>query len=153
MDLPNLNLPSYPFVLKKKEGKLYIKCIVRNKILLLTPEEWVRQNFIAYLIQEKNTPKNLIAVEKQILVNDLIKRFDILVYNTHGVAQTLVECKAPKVEVNQAVFEQISGYNMTLKVPYLIVTNGLVHYVAKVDFTNKKVEFLKEIPMYNTGAI
>ena len=103
MDLPNLNLPDYKFELKRKQNKLYINCIVRNKLLVLTPEEWVRQNFIAYLISEKNVPKSLIAVEKQILVNGLTKRFDILVFDNKGISQILIECKADTILVNQEV--------------------------------------------------
>ena len=149
MELPNLNLPDYKFDLKRKENSLYIKCMVRNRLLVLTPEEWVRQNFIAYLISDKNVPQSLIAVEKQIKVNGLTKRFDILVYNTQGTPQILIECKADTVPVNQAVFNQVSTYNMALKVPYLIVTNGVSHYVARVSFTEKEVSFLKEIPSFN----
>lgn len=148
MQLPNLNLPPYNFDLKRKNDKVYINCIVRNKLLVLTPEEWVRQNFIAYLITYKNIPKNLIAVEKQITVNGLTKRFDILVYNNKATPQILIECKSDSVTINQQVFNQISTYNLSLKVPYLIVTNGITHYVAKVNLVSKEIEFLKDIPSY-----
>lgn len=148
MQLPNLNLPPHNFELKRKNEKVYINCIVRNKLLLLTPEEWVRQNFIAYLITHKNIPKSLIAVEKQILVNGLTKRFDILVYNNSAAPQILIECKSDTVAVNQQVFNQVSTYNLSLKVPYLIVTNGITHYAAKVNLTTKEIEFLKDIPHY-----
>jgi hypothetical protein len=149
MELPNLNLPDYKFELKRKENKLYIKCLVRNRLFVLTPEEWVRQNFIAYLISDKNVPQSLIAVEKQINVNGLAKRFDILVYNTKGNPNVLIECKSYTVKVNQEVFNQVSVYNMALKVPYLIVTNGVNHYIARVSFLEKQVTFLKDIPSYN----
>lgn len=151
MELPNLNLPNYNFELKRKDDKLFVRCIIRNKLILLTPEEWVRQNFIAYLIDEKKAPKSLIAVEKQINVNGLTKRFDILIYNFKGEASMLVECKATSVSVNQEVFNQVSVYNLTLKVPYLIVTNGLKHYIANVDLNSKEIKFLKTIPALNVN--
>lgn len=149
MQLPNLNLPNYNFDLKRKDNKLYIKGIIRNRLLLLTPEEWVRQNFIAYLISEKNMPKNLIAVEKQILVNGLTKRFDILVYDLTGCPQILIECKAHSVPLSQEVFNQVSAYNLALKVPYLFITNGVKHFASMVDLETRQVEFLKEIPNYD----
>lgn len=149
MQLPNLNLPPYNFELKRKNDKVYINCIVRNKLLVLTPEEWVRQNFIAYLITHKSIPKNLIAVEKQISVNGLTKRFDILVYNKTATPQILIECKSDVVPVNQQVFNQVSTYNLSLKVPYLIVTNGIAHYAAKVNLKTKEIEFLRDVPAYN----
>lgn len=149
MQLPNLNLPPYNFELKRKNDKVYINCIVRNKLLVLTPEEWVRQNFIAYLITHKSIPKNLIAVEKQISVNGLTKRFDILVYNKTATPQVLIECKSDVVPVNQQVFNQVSTYNLSLKVPYLIVTNGITHYAAKVNLKTKEIEFLRDVPAYN----
>ncbi len=147
--MEKLNLPQYPLKLKKEGGKQYIFDVIRKKYLVLTPEEWVRQNFIQYLISEKEYPASLIAIEKGLRLNELQKRADALVYkNTDPIV--LIEFKAPKIKINQEVFEQIGRYNSTFKVPYLIVSNGFDHYCAKINFENSSFEFLHEIPNYAT---
>lgn len=117
--------------------------------MILTDEEWVRQNFVSFLHKEKKYPLSLIAVEKQCMVNELIKRTDILVFNTSGAPHIIVECKAPHISITQDTFDQIARYNMTLNANYLIVTNGLQHFYCQMDHKQKRYDFLKEIPNYS----
>jgi len=144
----NLNLPAYSFKIKNKENKLYIFDMIRKKNVLLTPEEWVRQNFVQFLINEKKYPKTLIAIEKQIKVNNLIKRTDILVFDKTGNPNIIVECKSSQVKITQETFDQIARYNLKLQATYLIVTNGLQHFYCKMDHQQMKYIFLKDIPNY-----
>ena len=146
--MKKLNLPQYPIKLKEEGGKTFIFDSIRKKYLVLLPEEWVRQNFIQFLINDKGFASSLIVIEKGLKLNELKKRADILVYDKQGNPIVLVECKAPDVKINQEVFEQIARYNMVYKVPYLLVTNGMEHYCAKIDFQNNSFEFLEEIPAY-----
>jgi type I site-specific restriction endonuclease len=147
--MKKLNLSSYPVKLKEEGGKQFIFDFIRKKYLVNTPEEWVRQNFIQFLIQEKKYPASLIAIEKALKLNELQKRADAVVYDKNGEAIVLIEFKAPKIKITESTFEQISRYNMVFKVPYLIVSNGLNHYCCKIDFTENSFEFIKEIPDYN----
>ena len=146
--MQKLNLPQYSIKLKEEKGTKYIFDPIRKKYLVLQPEEWVRQNFIQFLINEKGFPASLISIEKGLRLNELQKRADIVIYDNHGQPLVLVECKAPKVKINQEVFEQVARYNVVFKVPYLVVTNGLEHYCAKVDLKEHQVDFLKELPHY-----
>ena len=144
--MQELNLPQHPLKIKKEDGTRYIFDAIRKKYLVLLPEEWVRQNFVQFLVRDKNYAASLIAIEKGLKLNELQKRADIVIYDKQAKPVVLIECKAPKVKINQQVFEQIARYNMVFKVPYLVVTNGLEHYCAKVDFENNSFEFLKDIP-------
>ena len=144
-----LNLPTYKFKIKSNENKYSIFDIVRKKYVILTPEEWVRQHIIHYLIEEKKYPISLMAIEKKVTINKLTKRTDILIFNTKGLPHIIVECKAPSVNINQNAFDQIARYNLKLNATYLIVTNGLKHYYCKMDFINEEYVFLKTIPNYN----
>lgn len=146
--MTNLNLPTYSFRIKNKENKLYIFDRIRKKEFVLTEEEWVRQNFVSFLHQEKNYPLSLMAIEKQCKVNKLTKRTDILIFDGKGAPHIIVECKAPQVQISQETFDQIARYNMTLKAPYLIVTNGLQHFYCMMDHERSCYQFLKEIPEY-----
>ncbi|MCK5639056.1 MAG: type I restriction enzyme HsdR N-terminal domain-containing protein [Flavobacteriaceae bacterium] len=146
--MKKLNLPPYSFKIKSKENKLYIFDMLRKKNVVLTPEEWVRQNFIQYLIIEKKYPKSLIAIEKQLKINNLSKRTDILVFDKTGLTNIIVECKAPTVKITQDAFDQIARYNLSLNSNYLIVTNGMQHYYCKMDYQLKKYNFLNDIPDY-----
>ena len=146
--MTNLNLPKYSFRIKNKENKLYIFDKIRKKDLVLTEEEWVRQNFVSYLHEDKKYPLSLIAVEKQCRVNDLVKRTDILVFDKMGSPYIIVECKAPQVQINQDTFDQIARYNMKLNATFLILTNGLQHYYCQMDHVAQRYTFLKEIPNY-----
>ena len=147
-DMQLLNLPTYQFEIKSSENKQLIFDKIRKKYVVLTPEEWVRQNFVEYLIKEKKYPLSLIAVEKQVTVNKLKKRFDILVFDKKGNHNIIVECKSPKIKISQDTFDQIARYNLTLNAEYLIVTNGISHYYCKLDKKNKKYQFLEDIRTY-----
>lgn len=143
-----LNLPGYSFKLKESSGKVQILDELRKKYVVLTPEEWVRQHIVQYLIQEKKYPASLIAIEIGLKYNQLQKRADVLVYDRQGAPFLLVECKAPEVKITQDVFHQIAVYNMTFKVRYLLVTNGMDHFICEMDYTNNSYQFLKEIPVF-----
>ena len=144
--MQELNFPKYPFRFKSSENKLAVFDEIRKKFILLTPEEWVRQNVVKYLLNEKKYPKSLINVEKVIKINDLTKRYDVVVYNSDGSIFLLVECKAPHIKITQETFNQIARYNLALKAEHLMVTNGLNHYFCKMDFENQKYVFLEELP-------
>jgi len=146
--MQKLNFPSYSFRLKSSENKTLIFDIIRKKYVVLTPEEWVRQHVVLFLIEEKKYPISLIAVEKQLKINSLLKRTDIVVFNTKGTPEILIECKAPSVAISQATFDQIARYNLTAQSNYLMVSNGLNHYFCQIDKENETYVFLKEIPNY-----
>lgn len=116
--------------------------------MVLQPEEWVRQHCVQYLIEEKKFPKSLINVEKELKVNGLRKRYDIVVFNPDGSIYLIVECKAPKIKITQDTFDQIARYNLTLNATYLMVTNGINHYYCQMDFDNERYDFLRDIPNY-----
>ena len=147
--MQNLNFNSYSFRLKNSENKVYIFDAIRKKFLVLTPEEWVRQHTIQFLIQELNYPISLINVEKIVKINGMNKRYDIVVFNSNGSIEIIIECKAPEVQITQATFDQIARYNFILQANYLMVTNGLNHYFCQMDFENENYMFLKDLPAYN----
>jgi hypothetical protein len=146
--MKQLNLPGYSFKIKSKEQKKYIFDEIRKKFVLLTPEEWVRQNFIRYLVQEKHFSSQLMAVEMTLEYNRLSYRADAVAYNRQMQPVLIVECKAPDVKLKQDHFDQIARYNMQLRVEYLIVTNGIHHYCCRIDFEQGKYAFLKDIPEF-----
>ncbi len=129
---------------------MYIFDEIRKKFLVLTPEEWVRQHFIQFLIKEKKYPRSLIKLEGGLKLNSLQKRSDILLFNTVGEKLVLVECKASTVKISQAAFDQVARYNAIHRVKFVVVTNGLQHYCAEIDFGNESYNFLKEIPEYSS---
>lgn len=141
-----LNFNSYTFRFKNAEERVQIFCDTRRKFVVLTPEEWVRQHVVQFLLIDKKYPKSLVNVEKLLKVNGIPKRYDAVVFNPDGSIFLLVECKAPEISITQNVFDQIARYNLELKAQYLMVTNGLAHYFCKMDYDNKKYIFLKEIP-------
>ena len=143
-----LNFPTYSFRFKNSENKVSIFDAIRKKFVILQPEEWVRQHCVSYLILEKNYPKSLINVEKELIINDLKKRYDIVVFNPDGSIHLIVECKAPKIAIKQSTFDQVARYNLALNATYLMVTNGLNHYYCQMDFDAEKYHFLKDIPDY-----
>jgi type I site-specific restriction endonuclease len=147
--MQTLNLPVAELRIRDNLGKQEVFDSIRKKFVVLTPEEWVRQHFIHYLTSQRNVPGSLIAVEASVHYHRLKKRSDILVYGRDGVPCLIVECKAPDVLVTQAVFDQVAMYNRELRVPYLAVTNGLVHFACHIDHTSGKIVFLKEIPIYD----
>ena len=146
--MQNLNFPKYKFRFKSNENKTLIFDIIRKKFVVLTPEEWVRQHTIHFLTSEKKYPISHINVEKQLQLNDTVKRYDIVVFNKDGTIKIIVECKAPSIKTNQQTFDQIARYNLVLKSETLMVTNGLEHFFCKMDFANKKYLFLKDLPSY-----
>ena len=147
--MQQLHFPYYNFRFKNSENKVSIFDEIRKKFIILTPEEWVRQHVVQFLMLEKKYPKSLINVEKVLKVNDLRKRYDVVVFNPDGTIFILVECKAPEIKIAQTTFDQIARYNLTLKATYLMVTNGLNHYFCQMDFENEKYQFLQDVPEYN----
>ena len=143
-----LNFPAYQFRLKNSENKVSIFDRIRKKFIILTPEEWIRQHTIQYLIEEKKYPESHINVEKLIKVNNLNKRYDIIVFNSDGSILLIVECKSHLIKITQDVFDQIARYNMTLNATYLMITNGLHHYYCQMDYSAKQYKFLEDIPDY-----
>ena len=144
MNLPELNLPKAN--LKLKDDLIW--CVLRRKYIKNTPEEWVRQHFIHYLINELNYPVGLMASEKMVKYNGMSKRCDIVSFSNELKTIMIVECKAPKIKLTEDVFYQIAKYNFTLKAPLLILTNGLQHIVAHVDVENNEVKYLEELPVF-----
>lgn len=143
-----LQFPSYAFRTRRVERGVEIWDNIRKKWLLLTPEEWVRQHTVAYLIQELTYPQGLISVERSLKVNSLQKRADIVVFDKSSNPFLLVECKAPEIEISQGVFDQAARYNLTLKVPYLMVTNGLRHFCAQINPEEGSWNYLQDLPAY-----
>ena len=143
-----LNFPVYSFRFKNSENKVAIFDEIRKKFILLTPEEWVRQHTVQFLLQDKKFPKSYINVEKLIKINNLSKRYDVVVFQPNGAIFLLIECKAPEVPISQNTFDQIARYNLVLKAKYLMVTNGLNHYFCQMDFENEKYIFLNELPAH-----
>ncbi len=148
--MQQLNFPSYAFRFKNSENKVAIFDEIRKRFIILTPEEWVRQHVIQFLLQEKSYPKSYINVEKIIKINDLTKRYDIVVYQPNGSVFLLVECKAFTVKINQKTFDQIARYNLSMKAKYLMVTNGQNHYFCQMDFENENYVFLKALPDFES---
>lgn len=140
-----LSLPSFDYKVEKRGGVLFIYDIIRKKYVTLTPEEWVRQHFIHYLIRVKHYPPALIAVEKEIGLYGLKRRFDLVCYDREGKPYLIVECKAASVVLSQSVFDQVFGYNLIMAAPYVAVTNGIQHFCGHLD-TEKQFRFLAEIP-------
>ena len=147
--METLNFEHYPMSIKNKENKRYIFDVIRKKDLLLTPEEWVRQHCIQFLLQEKKYPVSLINVEKSIQVYGQMKRYDIIVFTPKGKVKILVECKAPHIPLDQAVFDQIARYNLQIHSELLMVTNGLQHIYCQLDYHQKTYHFLRELPAYS----
>jgi predicted type IV restriction endonuclease len=146
--LKELNLPQYSFRITGKDGEEMILDPIRKKFVRLTPEEWVRQNFVQYLIQEGKYPAGLLGIEVMSPYNKLKKRVDILVHKRNGEPVMIVECKSPDIKIDDKVFDQIVSYNMGYKVPYIIVTNGMVHYACKINFETNSFDYLLVIPLY-----
>ncbi len=141
-----LNFPDFEFKLKSIDSKTFIFDFIRKNYYLLTPEEWVRQHVLHFLVYKKIT-KSHIAVEKQIKINNLVKRFDILVYDRDGQPLILIECKSPSVKIDQSVFDQIAIYNLKIKSKFLMISNGLDHLYFKIDQVNKTHNFVKHFPL------
>ncbi len=147
--MQKLNFPKYNFRFKNNENKTLIFDIIRKKFVILTPEEWVRQHTLHFLITEKKYPVSYINVEKQLLINDSVKRYDIVTFKNDGDVEIIIECKAPSIPINQVTIDQIARYNLALNSNLLMVTNGLTHYFCKMDIKNKRYLFLRDLPKYN----
>ncbi|MCI1647652.1 MAG: type I restriction enzyme HsdR N-terminal domain-containing protein [Bacteroides sp.] len=144
----SLNLPAFNVKIATQNQKRVIFDALRGRYVALTPEEWVRQHFVNFLLKHKGYPQMLMANEVQINLNGTKKRCDTVLYRRDLTAQMVVEYKAPDIEINQTVFDQITRYNMVLKVEYLIVSNGMQHYCCHIDYANNQYSFLKNIPDY-----
>lgn len=144
----SLNLPKYETKICERDGKLQIFDPLRKCHVALTPEEWVRQHFVNFLIESRGFPAALMANEVAITVNGMKRRCDTVVYDKQLQPRVIVEYKAPMVRITKEVFAQISRYNLTLKVDYLIVSNGLQHFCCRMDYPNSSYTFLQEIPEY-----
>ena len=147
--LQPLNLPPYPFKISDDNGQLTLFDEIRKKHLIITPEEWVRQHFVQYLINQKKYPKTLIKLEGGLRLHGMAKRTDIVVFNNTGDKILMIECKAPAINIDQKVFDQIARYNMTHKIALLAVSNGLQHYYCRIDFENQAYKFIPELPAYD----
>ena len=145
--LPKLNLPDFDPVLKEVDGQLLIWDGIRKKYLVLTPEEWVRQHWIHYLVSELNYPKGLFSLEKGMKYNQLQKRTDIFVLDTFGEPYLLVECKAPKVKISQKTMEQAAMYHKELKSRFLILSNGINHVSLEWDFNELRFDQIQKFPV------
>jgi hypothetical protein len=148
-----LNLP--PAELKFRKGRNVrpeVFDMVRNRFVTLTPEEWVRQHVIHFLVQHKHYPASLMSVEVSLSYNRLRKRSDIIIYNAKGQPRMIIECKAPDVEVTEKVLEQAAMYNRSINVPYLFLTNGMIHHIGRIG-ENGEIEFLRELPDFEEMVI
>jgi hypothetical protein len=151
VELPKLCFPEYEFKVQSVAGSgqsLKIFDIIRRKYVNLTPEEWVRQHLLHFLVNERKFPQTLISVEKKVMVNNLFKRTDIVVYSSALKPIMIAECKAPAIRLTQSAFDQTARYNMTLGVSSFLVTNGLHYQFCMIDHVNKSYRFLKEVPFY-----
>lgn len=146
--LQPLQLPPYPFKIVEENGKLSLFDDIRKKYIQITPEEWVRQHFVQYLINQKGYPKTLIKLEGGLKLHGKARRTDIVVFNSSGERILLIECKAPAVSISQKVFDQAARYNMVHKVSILCVTNGLNHYYCRIDFEQQSYQFIEQLPEY-----
>ena len=144
-----LDFPKAPVKLKRKNDQLYVWCVIRKMELVLTPEEWVRQHVIHYLIDVKKIPIGLIASEYPLKYNSISKRADIVIFNREQRPIVIVECKAPAISLSQTTMLQIAQYNSKLDVPYLFLTNGLKHIVCQIDEVTKEISLLDELPQAN----
>ena len=148
--MSQLNLPEYNFRIKKQNEKLFIFDTQRKRYVSLTPEEWVRQHFLRFLIEAKGYPAALLAVEKQLNMNGMKKRCDAILYNNEAKPILIIELKAPNVPISQATFDQVAVYNAKLKVNYFMISNGIEHYCCKVNTETARYEFFSEIPNFSS---
>lgn len=143
-----LNLPPYNIKVKNENGQRKVFDILRRKYLVITPEEWVRQHFIHYLIDYKGYPISLLANEIPLSIGEKVIRADSVLYDSHLRPRMIIEYKAPHIQLTQKVFDQISAYNLLLHVDYLIVSNGIDTYICKMDYEHQTYTFLPSIPDY-----
>ena len=144
-----LNLPPFDMKISGTKQQPKILDILRRRYIALTPEEWVRQLFFHFLIEHKGYPASLLANEIQLRCGDKVLRADSVLYSRELQPRMIIEYKAPHIPITQKVFDQISAYNLLLHVDYLVVSNGLEHYICKMDYVGKKYLFLEDIPDYS----
>lgn len=144
----SLNLPPYTTKIAVRDGKNSIWDIIRRKYVALTPEEWVRQHFVHFLVEHKGYPVSLLANEVALTLNGTSRRCDTVLYDRTLSPRMIIEYKAPHIPITQKVFDQISRYNLVFRVDYLIVSNGLSHYCCRMDYDHQSYEFLKDVPEY-----
>ena len=143
-----LNLPPFDYKLKKAEGKVWIFDVIRKKFIVLTPEEWVRQHFLHYVINDLRYPKSLIKVESGLIYNQLSRRSDILIYDHEANPWMIIECKSPTLKLSEKAVLQASAYNASLRAKYLTISNGLLHYCAATDWAMGTTTLLSELPSF-----
>lgn len=146
--MQKLNFPEFEFSIRNVAKKTQIFDQTRKRYYVLTPEEWVRQHLVEFLVHERNFPRSLLEIEKSLTLNKMHKRADLLVRDKSGNPILLAECKAPDVKVTQKTFDQAGLYNMVFRVPYLLITNGVEHFCAQIDFSRNSYKFLRDIPSY-----
>ena len=146
--MTELALPSFAHKTELRGDKTMIFDVIRKKYVVLTPEEWVRQHFVHYLIQQHQYPRSLITVETGLQYNRMARRTDMVVYGRDSLPFMVVECKAPSVPITPTVFEQVAVYSQSLQSPYLMVTNGLVHYCCRMDYQGGTYRFVEDLPTY-----
>lgn len=151
--MQTLNFPTCFLRYRQQDGKPTAFDVIRRKFVVLTPEEWVRQHVVHYLISHKKYPKSLINVEKMLKINGLTKRYDVVVFGSDGNVRLIVECKAPNIKISQEVFDQIARYNMTIDAAMLMVTNGLNHYYCTMNHAESRYDFLTELPSYEKPSV
>ena len=146
--MTSLNLPPFNHRLRQRGDKTTIFDSIRKKFVVLTPEEWVRQHFVHYLVQHLQYPQSLISLESGLRYNRMLRRSDVVVYDRDGTPYMLVECKAATVALSSTVFEQVAVYNQPLRAKYITVTNGLEHYCCRMDYRTGSYAFLEALPVY-----
>ncbi len=144
-----LNLPTYDLRLRRTGNRDMIFDVLRRKYVALTPEEWVRQHFVHFLIEHKGYPTALLANEIELRIGEKHLRADTLLYNKELRPHMLIEYKSPTIALTQKVFDQISAYNLLLHADYLIVSNGMQHICCRMDYEQNTYHFLEEIPDYS----
>jgi len=146
--MQSLNFPRYSFRIKSEGQRKHIFDNIRKRYVLLTPEEWVRQHLISYLVEDRKYPASLLAVEMPLKINRMERRADLVLFSKNGDPLLIAECKAPGVKITQGAFDQVARYNLDMKVRYLIVSNGTVHYCAELDHVRGVWSFLRQIPAF-----
>ena len=144
-----LNLPEYEINVAEKDGKQQIFDFLRRKFVAMTPEEWVRQHFVHFLVEHKGYPKGLLVNETELRIGDKRLRCDTVLYNKNMQPQMIIEYKAPQIQIQQKTFDQIAVYNLLLHADYLVISNGMQHYCCQMDYENRSYRFLTEIPEYD----
>ena len=146
--MQNLNFPSFDIKTRVLDGQSQVFDPIRKKYVALIPEEWVRQHVIYYLVEERKYSINLMAVEHPFTINRVKHRADIVAFDSLGRPILVVECKAPEVNIDDSTIHQVTRYNLFLRAPFIIVTNGLVHFCARIDFEKGQTTVLKQIPLF-----